>query len=76
LFPRIDCVILCYENMKAVESESSTPPEIIKTLEILAPKGAVLEQKVAAMKIAAELYEAQTEGGFGRGDNKKASTTG
>lgn len=47
--------------MKEIEDELSTPPEIIKTWEILAPKGTTLNQKIAAMNTAVELYEAQRE---------------
>lgn len=47
--------------MKEIDGELSTPPEIIKTWEILAPKGATLNHKIATMNIAVELHKAQAE---------------
>lgn len=50
--------------MKEIDGELSTPPEIIKTWGILAPKETSLEQKVVAINIAVELYSAQREKGI------------
>jgi len=57
--------------MKEIESELSTPPEIIKTWAILAPKGTSLEKKVVAINIAVELYSAQRERSIARNPTQK-----
>lgn len=47
--------------MKEIDGELSTPPEIIRTMGILAPKGTTLNHKIVAMNIAVELRKAQVE---------------
>lgn len=42
--------------MCKVEEELQTPPEILKTVKTLAPKGSPLEQTAAAMRLAIDLY--------------------
>lgn len=53
------------------EGELPTPPEIIKTIDILAPKGSPLEQKIAAIQLAAELYQAKLKPSPGQQENEE-----
>lgn len=47
--------------MCKVEEELPTPPEILKTVKTLAPKGSPLEQTAAAMRPAVDLYRAKVK---------------
>jgi hypothetical protein len=50
---------------KAAKSEDfrSTPPDVLKTVGILAPEGSSIEQKIAAMRVAAAHHEAMEQRG-------------